>query len=131
MSSIKNLSAMQAGAEKIYKSNKVSKLGADGARNARQSAGSAAIVDRADISSKAQEMLRLQQEAAKHLPTVESGEELTREVLAAAREKVASNYYDRPEVVEKIVAELLRMQQFLPEVGDDAQGESAPSGDAD
>jgi hypothetical protein len=89
--------------------------------DSRKSERPASVKDKLEISPAAREMLGMTTEAAKieHLDHVRKAETLKQERMELIRERIESNFYNDPDIIEKILDELMELPPFREDIDSD------------
>jgi len=116
MGAINNIFGMTPGMNKADKSKQAGGTGNDSADKVKaRKAGEvskASGYDKAQISSAAQKLLNLKAEAVQFTAEVKDAKTISNAEIDAIKEKIASNFYFDPEVIDKIVDKLVALPNF-------------------
>ncbi len=113
MGSINNILGMPPELNKAGKSREVRKTPPGANKDEKsgkiaQKAGS----DKAEISSVGRELLTLKMQASKYTDEVKKADTISQVEIDAIKEKIASNYYFDPEVIDKVVDKLIALPNY-------------------
>lgn len=114
MGTINNILGMSPEVNKSGRSSEPKKVqtakeGKAGGKKASQVSDSSV---KADISQIGREFLTLKMEASRYLDEVKESSTLTQKEIEDIKDKIATNYYFEPEVIDQIVDKLLQMPNF-------------------
>ncbi len=117
MGTIKNIFGMSPDINKTNRNNTEKKVNTN---NKEQETGSTTKTGNshkpavtADISPVGRELLTLKSEAASYIEEVRSAKTITTTEIQEIKEKIASQYYFEPEVIDQIVDKLMAMPSFV------------------
>lgn len=87
---------------------------AESERGSKKAEGKAPLKDKLEISSVGRELLSLRSMAAsaEHIESVKQAQTLKEEDVALIKERIEANFYNDPNVIEKILDELLELPYF-------------------
>lgn len=114
MGSINNVLGMPPELNKSGNSRTVRKTGSRDGKDAK-AAGikkTSASADKAEISSVGRELLTLKMQAASYKEEVKQADTISQGEIDAIKEKIASNYYFDPEVIDKVVDKLIALPNY-------------------
>lgn len=112
MSSIQNLYGITPEGNRVNKKDDIKQQRV--AKNGKtDKADHKPVNDNAQISTKAKELLTLRLEARKYIDEIKKSETLTANDLEQLKAKIEQKYFTDPEVIDKIVDELLNLPNFL------------------
>ena len=116
MGPIKEIPGFSPEVKKFEKNSESKKVDdrKDAGKPEKPDANSAISADRAEISSLGRDMLSVKTEAEKYLQLIRESRIADQEELDEIREKINSDYYLDPEVIEKIIDELMALPNFVP-----------------
>lgn len=113
MSSIKSVFGLPQDINKNEKAKELKQVGKKVADIKKGKGGeSAKTSDVAQISSAGKELLSLKLQAEQYVDQVKNSETLTVSEIEAIKEKIASNFYFDPEVIDKIVDKIVSLPNF-------------------
>jgi len=116
MGAINNIFGMPPGMNKADKSKQAGGAGNDSASKVKaRKAGETADTsgyDKAQISSAAQKLLTIKSEAVQFTAEVKDAKTISHAEIDAIKEKIASDFYFDPEVIDKIVDKLVVLPNF-------------------
>ena len=116
MGAINNIFGLPPGMNKTDKSKNVGGAGNESANKAKaRKAGDvsdASGYDKAQISSAAQKLLTIKSEAVQFTAEVKEAKTISNAEIDAIKEKIASDFYFDPEVIDKIVDKLVVLPNF-------------------
>lgn len=114
MGAINNILGMPPGVNKNDKSKQTGAVGNSPAqKKARKAEGSSTSgFDQALISNEAQKLLTQKNEAAQYTQKVRESKTISKEEIESIKEKIASDYYFEPEVIDKVVDKLVALPNF-------------------
>ena len=70
------------------------------------------VADKAEISSVGRELFTLKMQAAEYTEEVKKADTISQDEIDAIKEKIASNYYFDPEVIDKVVDKLIALPNY-------------------
>lgn len=115
MGAINNILGMPPGVNKNDKNKQTAGVGNDSANKGKARKAEESSVsgfDKAVISNEAQKLLIQKTEAAQHASKVRESQTISREEIESIKEKIASDYYFEPEVIDKVVDKLVALPNF-------------------
>ncbi len=116
MGAINNIFGMPPGMNKAEKSKQVGGAGNDSANKGKaRKAGDvsdASGFDKAMISMAAQKLLTIKSEAVQFTAQVKDAKTISEAEIHAIKEKIATDFYFDPEVIDKIVDKLVALPNF-------------------
>jgi len=113
MGSINNVLGMPPELNKAGNNREARKAGSGNGKDVKTGSVKAkASADKAEISSVGRELLSLKMQAAEYTTDVKKAETITPVEIDAIKERIASNYYFDPEVIDKVVDKLIALPNF-------------------
>jgi hypothetical protein len=113
MGSINNILGMPPELNKAGNNREVRKATSGNGKEAKTGTVSSKVSsDKAEISSVGRELLTLKMQAAEYTEDVKKAETISQVEIDAIKEKIASNYYFDPEVIDKVVDKLIALPNY-------------------
>ena len=111
MGTIKNILGMSP---EVNRSNQGKKIGSGkGSSSERaKSTGKSSSPVKAEISQIGRDFFNLKTESKNYLDEVRNSATISTAEIESIKEKIASNYYFEPEVIDQVVDKLMRMPNF-------------------
>lgn len=115
MGAINNILGMPPGLNKNDKSKQTGEIGNNSSKKGKTRKTEGSVVsgfDKAVISNEAQKLLTQKKEAAQHTQKVQDAQTISKAEIESIKEKIASDYYFEPEVIDKVVDKLIALPNF-------------------
>lgn len=114
MGSINNILGMPPELNKTGNTKEARKAGSGEGKdaNVKSVAKDSGSADKAEISSVGRELLTLKMQAASYTEEVKQSSTITDVEIEAIKERIASNYYFDPEVIDKVVDKLIALPNY-------------------
>ena len=114
MASINNVLGIPPELNKSSSSKEARKAGSGIGKEAKASEmrQTSTSSDKAEISSVGRELLTLKMQAANYSSEVKQAQTISQTEIEAIKERIASNYYFDPEVIDKVVDKLVELPNY-------------------
>jgi hypothetical protein len=114
MASINNILGIPPESNKAGNAKESRKAGSGAGKEAKvsESKVSSTSSDKAEISSVGRELLTLKMQAANYSQEVKQAKTISENEIEAIKERIASNYYFDPEVIDKVVDKLVALPNY-------------------
>jgi len=114
MGSINTILGMPPELNKPGNAKEARKAGSGNGKDAKTSEikQASASADKAEISSVGRELLTLKMQAVNYTEEVKQASTISKGEIEAIKERIASNYYFDPEVIDKVVDKLIALPNY-------------------
>ena len=114
MGSINSILGMPPELNKTGSTKEARKAGSGSGETSKASNGkqTSASGDKAEISSVGRELLTLKMQAASYTEEVKESSTISQSEIENIKERIASNYYFDPEVIDKVVDKLIALPNY-------------------